>query len=148
MREIKFRAWEPELKIFYYFDLYTLYCINPMKIKMPKPGEDNAMVLFNINHRPQEQFVGQCDKNGKEIYEGDIVACPFQNSKHKTRWFSYPVVFTGGNELCTSHDPRFTMEYWLDNTRGDYRWIPLLSDCVVVGNIHEQPTPDTGRKGE
>jgi len=67
----KFRGWEPELKGYYYFDLYTVYCAgyNPHQkhdIKAP-------MTCFNINHRPFEAYTEVVDRDDAELYDGDIV---------------------------------------------------------------------------
>jgi uncharacterized phage protein (TIGR01671 family) len=139
VREIKFRAWHG-------LDNKWLhnYAINREGCSIC--GENILMGnwlcecrLEDLNDIVVEQYTGLKDKNGREIYEGDIVAAPFNDSKHRTKIFNYPVVFTAGNPLCTSHDPRFTFEWWKDFSRNDYRWIPLLSDCEVIGNIHENP---------
>ena len=56
MREIKFRAWDKELKR--YSDTATDYPI----------ADINYMTDYDW-----EQFTGLHDKNGKEIYDGDVV---------------------------------------------------------------------------
>jgi uncharacterized phage protein (TIGR01671 family) len=119
MREIKFRVWVSAGGKYFY------------------PHDDDLQfsngILLSLPNSDLEQYTGLKDKNGREIYEGDIVAAPFHNSKYRVKTFNYPVVF------ITSHDPCFTFEWWKDFSRKDYRWIPLLSDCEVIGNIHENP---------
>lgn len=54
MREIKFRAWNPKLKVFTYFDLQNLM------------QRSDFVWLGEVS-----QFTGLKDKNGVECYEGD-----------------------------------------------------------------------------
>lgn len=88
-------------------------------------------------HRVKPETVGQYtglkDKNGKKIFEGDII-------KHSYRGINEKVIIRYG-----APKERYTMYGWyLDDNRENT--IFLLSDyfigifdCVIIGNIYDNP---------
>lgn len=66
------------------------------------------------------QFTGLLDKNGKEIYEGDIIFNEHDELK------KYPVVFEKGM-FCVND---WTMPLWKGDTKNFWE---------IIGNIYENP---------
>jgi uncharacterized phage protein (TIGR01671 family) len=127
-RIFKFRVWDHNLKKFienFNADPHiscwngTVYCYERQK-------EGGDVLVSGIRNITVQQYTGMKDKNGKEIYEGDILS--------EKQW--------NGNEI-------FGEVKWVSKIDG-YDWsgwysypvsLPRITstDCVVVGNIFENP---------
>jgi len=70
MREIKFRAWDKNEKKMYILDNFG--CRNDNEAGIFFYGE-KELTTDNEKDLILQQYTGLKDKNGKEIYEGDIV---------------------------------------------------------------------------
>lgn len=123
-RQIKFRAWDLDHKEFVY-------------ISQTEDGEmwvNNGIstTVMPYHKCELEQYTGLEDKNGKEIYEGDIVEEDIDfNSEMTDGTFRYKV-YWNEDELCWSLDPISQ-----ESIHNDL-W-ELNSSCRVIGNIHEPP---------
>lgn len=133
-REIKFRAWDKTNKK--WMDLYhSEVALNPNTGKLVHV-DDLSTSYWDFNEYVLMQYTGLKDNNGKEIYEGDIVA----DRQYGTNKLILPkvVVF---DEFGVSTDPgsgyAFVMGWGMKDINGEVQNLDIKLE--VIGNIYENP---------
>ena len=131
MREIKFRAWDKEEK-FMLQDIHSMYdgsCNH--KETEERYGWISCFDSFidNDNYVVM-QYTGLKNRNGTEIYEGDIIGFDDCTSTESGYWEQQ---CTGVVEWCDE-----TASFEVSN-RLSAESYEVLDECLVIGNIYENP---------
>ena len=77
------------------------------------------------------QFVGIHDKNGYEVYEGDVVKIKNDSRTFYLRWFD--------DMRFAFADTRSDYEKTFYPTLDDAEGFPMDSEIEIIGNIYENP---------
>ena len=124
MRPIKFRGKDRRTGKWFYGNLYVKDIYGRTHICTTKCG------CFDIDPETVGQFTGLMDKNGKEIYEGDIIGCHNPRIKHLIFYNEKQGRFMAALNGDIEND--FVGVCGLD----DSRW---TGSKTVIGNVFDNP---------
>ena len=147
MREIKFRAWDKDEKLMVYFSSH--WEIDAEYYNLGFTREYKEKKFFESYEGAKEeailmQYTGIKDKNGKEIWEGDIVkgGISYDWRKNETGIveFGFFESDNSGDEYSSNNIYGWNikpikLEEDDDKISGNFGW----GELEIIGNIYENP---------
>lgn len=125
MENIKLRAWDSDKNKFEFLDVVHQHTIMT-SLSIPSRGTWDKL-------KPFQQYTSLKDKNGKEIWEGDILFYAERN-----QW--YKVFKVGGGFAVNTHQDDFRKEkVYFYTGLSDMQNGSWVSGLEVKGNIYETP---------
>ena len=133
MNRLRFRVWDKEEKKFVdwpvYFNLTNSEIVTELwygyEIQVEEPLQDSNYIV--------QQSTGLFDKNGKEIFEGDIIDKGYSNIDIVDR-IGYVKFGTGDDS-----DGYLNQEWLGWTTNNDDSLLDVHEHCTVLGNKFEHP---------
>jgi uncharacterized phage protein (TIGR01671 family) len=149
-REIRFRAWDESNKVMH-FDFqfiksgndgndWIIFTSDNQTLSWDKIKNDGTIHPFNNPYFQQQlhisQFTGLKDKNGKEIYESDILKISW--SEWSTRGYLQ------SSDMTNEYEEIVTVKYKAPNfcfflKNGKQTNLRNSATVEVIGNIYENP---------
>lgn len=124
MRDFKFRGKDCYTDEWHYGDLLTWCGAGQPQIKDWSTEDFHD---FDVEMDSVGQFTGLRDKNGKQIFEGDVIRCRKGEKRNNP------------NEPFVDDYVTYVIEYENGVFSGVSMWALSLSSVEVIGNIHDNP---------
>jgi uncharacterized phage protein (TIGR01671 family) len=143
-RDIKFRAWDSVAKKFYLWGFGV----------SPETGAHWTGPPTQVDRFTHGQFTGLQDKNGKDIYEGDIIEYKGETHPYYTPKYFRGVVSIGEILVTTGGaghgegPPKCRAFAVIITDKYKASLLEISENDSVVGNVHENPELLKGKDGE
>lgn len=135
-RTLKFRAWDTvEKKWLFGYEYPNLGGFN-LTGEVVLCGEISSVPLLKWNDIAIMQYANIQDKNGKDIYDGDILK--YENEYGRIHYHRVFAV-KGGLAINTHSDDFAKEKIVFYEAVADMQTAGWIEQCEVIGNIHENP---------
>lgn len=148
MRTLRFRAWDKRYK--FMFNVLSVNWKSAGEISIIRGIHKNEVCLVPSQDFVLMQYTGLKDKNGKEIYEGDICRCIHSEQNGNNPFKKIEQVYTRPGGFSLFGKPMQDFSYESNNRLTAFNWKTDRSiniseyyykiyDIEVIGNIYENP---------
>ena len=107
------------------------YC-SPWYISVPPRHPEDDGGFYNVAPDTVGQYTGLKDKNGKKIFEGDIVRASWHAPRRDTVYEVYEVVYSKSGFFMKRNGK-------LMGQVSNYISPNVNMRCEIIGNIHDNP---------
>ena len=136
-REILFRGWSKKENEW----LYGRYTEDTIHTQPPSVG-DGCIEWWGyiVDEESVGQYTGLKDKNGKRIFEGDVVETPLQRAvvKYKSGCFYLIGIHKDKYEKIYNKVGSYLLDGTLKGVQGS-KWDGITTVLKIIGNVYNYP---------